>query len=604
MPAPDTETEGKPPLFANRLAGLELNRTNVAVILAVIIGIGAGLFACIFRQMIALAQGLFFGQGQTLGAWLGDAWVIVIPALGGLLVGPLTHFLAREAKGHGVPEVMESVSLRGGRIRLRVIAVKALASATCIGSGGSVGREGPIIQMGSAIGSSIGQILRVPEPMLRTLVACGAAAGIAATFNTPIAGVIFALEIILGEFTASNFGLLVVSSVTASLLSRVLLGDNPAFAVPAYYQLHHPVELLFYVFLGLAAGAVGAAFTRLLYFLEDFFDKIKYLPAYLQPAVGGLALGLIGWKLPQIFGIGYETVSLALAGELTLGLLIILLLAKLVATSLTLGSGGSGGIFAPSLFMGAMLGGLWGTLIHTVYPQLTAPSGAYSLVGMGAVVAATTQAPIQAILIVFEMTRDYRIILPLMMACVVGTFIAQRLSKESIYTMKLARRGISLRSGHDLNVLRAITVEQAMSAEVVSVRVNETLNEVVTNMQRYHYNGFPVVDHEGSLCGIITLADVRATLPDQPHERLKVPVARVMKRRVHTITPQASLEEAFRQFALRNVERLIVVNDHDPRKPAGVLTVRDVIGAYHRALLEHPRGVPLADSCAGAGILT
>ncbi|MDH7574008.1 MAG: chloride channel protein, partial [Clostridia bacterium] len=413
-------------MFANRLAGLELNRTNVAVILAVIIGIGAGLFACIFRQMIALAQGLFFGQGQTLGAWLGDAWVIVIPALGGLLVGPLTHFLAREAKGHGVPEVMESVSLRGGRIRLRVIAVKALASATCIGSGGSVGREGPIIQMGSAIGSSIGQILRVPEPMLRTLVACGAAAGIAATFNTPIAGVIFALEIILGEFTASNFGLLVVSSVTASLLSRVLLGDNPAFAVPAYYQLHHPVELLFYVFLGLAAGAVGAAFTRLLYFLEDFFDKIKYLPAYLQPAVGGLALGLIGWKLPQIFGIGYETVSLALAGELTLGLLIILLLAKLVATSLTLGSGGSGGIFAPSLFMGAMLGGLWGTLIHTVYPQLTAPSGAYSLVGMGAVVAATTQAPIQAILIVFEMTRDYRIILPLMMACVVGTFIAQR----------------------------------------------------------------------------------------------------------------------------------------------------------------------------------
>lgn len=287
---------------------------NISIVLAIAVGLGGGVFAYIFREMIELAQSLFFGRGEVLQTWLGSAWVILIPVLGGLVVGPLAQFLAREAKGHGVPEVMESVALKGGRMRLRVIVVKAIASATCIGSGGSVGREGPIIQMGSAIGSVIGQAARVPSNMLKTLVGCGAAAGISATFNTPIAGVIFAQEIILGEFTPGNFGLLVLASVTASVVSRILLGDVPAFTVPPY-QLHHPAELLFYVALGLLAGIAGTAFTRFLYLLEDGFDGLRQIPSYLKPALGGAILGLIGWQLPQVFGVGYETVSRALAGN-------------------------------------------------------------------------------------------------------------------------------------------------------------------------------------------------------------------------------------------------------------------------------------------------
>ncbi|MDN5346662.1 MAG: chloride channel protein family [Clostridia bacterium] len=568
------------------------NWLNSPVLLAVIIGLGGGLFAYVFRQMIALAQSLFFGQGERLAVWLGSAWVIIVPALGGLIVGPLVYFFAREAKGHGVPEVMESVAFKGGRIRMRVILIKAIASATCIGSGGSVGREGPIIQMGSAIGSAVGQLLKVSERMLKTMVGCGAAAGIAATFNTPMAGVIFAQEVILGEFTASNFGLLVLSSVTASIVSRSLLGDYPAFIVPAY-QLHHPVEMIFYIILGLVAGVVGVAFTKLLYAAEDFFDGLQKLPPYFKPVLGGVAIGLIGWRLPQVFGVGYETVDLALTGKLTLGLLVVLLVAKLVATSLTLGSGGSGGIFAPSLFMGSMLGGTVGTLVHSLYPTFTAASGAYALVGMGAMVAASTQAPIQAILIVFEMTRDYRIILPLMTACVVSAILARRLSKESIYTMKLARRGVFLRGGRDLNVLKGITVAEAMSAEVVSVRSTDTLGDVVAKMQQYRFNGFPVLDPEGRLQGIITLADVRNTCPENPQERLRVPVAKVMHKRPYTISPEASLEDAFQQFALRQVEKLLVVDDKTGNL-VGILTMSDVVSAYNRKLLQRESTLPRA----------
>lgn len=568
--------------FRLRLPGREA-QTYTSFILAILIGLGGGGFAYLFRQMINGAQSLFFDKGAALATLLGSGWVIVIPALGGLVVGPLVYFFAREAKGHGVPEVMEAVALKGGRMRLRVIIIKAIASATCIGSGGSVGREGPIIQMGSAIGSVLGQTLKVPEKTLRTLVGCGAAAGISATFNTPIAGVFFAQEVILREFTASNFTLLTLSSVSASVVGRMLLGNNPAFMVPPY-ELHHPTELLFYIILGLAAAIIGTAFTRLLYFTEDVFDNLKIVPPYLKPAVGGVLLGLIGWQLPQVFGVGYETITEALSGNLTLNLLGILLLAKLIATSLTLGSGGSGGVFAPSLFMGSMLGGVLGNVAHSLYPAITATPGAYALVGMGAVVAATTHAPIQAILIVFEMTLDYRIILPLMIACVVSHFLAQTLSRESIYTLKLTRRGINLHSDQDLEVLRQINVAEAMSKEVVAVKESNTLGDVITLMQQYHYNGFPVIDDNGRLKGLITLEQVRNTYPYKPEERLKVSVADVMLPKVYTISPSENLEEAFHKFARYQVDRLVVVEAEDTKKVVGILTVKDLISAYYQQL--------------------
>lgn len=264
-----------------------------------------------------------------------------------------------------------------------------------------------------------------------------------------------------------------------------------------------------------------------------------------------------------------------------------LLVAKLVSTSITLGSGGSGGIFAPSLFMGSMLGGIVGHAVHTLYPAFTGAPGAYALVGMGAVVAATTHAPIQAILIVFEMTRDYRIILPLMTACVVSAFLAQRLSQESIYTMKLSRRGVSLRSGHDLAVLREIEVQSVMSSPVITVKVGDKLSDVIARMQRYRYNGFPVVDANGILKGLITLDHIRNTCPDRPRARLEVPVAQAMAQNVPTINPSDNLEEAFRKFARHRVDRLVVV---EAGRVVGMLTLEDLVNAYDYHLLQGNQG--------------
>ena len=379
----------------------------------------------------------FFGILEpAFAVVLGPAAVVPLPALGGLIYGPLIYFFAREAKGHGVPEVMLAVAQRGGRIRPVVAVVKSLASALCIGSGGSVGREGPIVQIGSALGSTVGQALRMSDDRVRTLVACGAAGGIAATFNAPIAGVFFALEVILGEFTTRAFGVVVISSVTAAVIGRAAFGDVPSFPVPAY-ELVNVGEFGLYALLAVLAGVIGIVFTRTLYAFEDFFDGIR-MPEYLKPVPGGLCLGLIGVFLPQVFGVGYQAMSQALSGEYALGLLVILLAAKIVAVSLTIGSGGSGGVFAPSLFIGAMLGTAFGTAANALLPGFTAPPGAYGLVGMAAVFTGAARAPITAVIILFELTGDYRIILPLMLAVVLSTLVSEALSRDTIYTLQTA----------------------------------------------------------------------------------------------------------------------------------------------------------------------
>ena len=341
---------------------------------ALLVGLGAGLGAVVFRWLIDLVHKLSFEDlGQAL-PFLGDYVLVLAPALGGLIVGPLIYFFAREAKGHGVPEVMEAVALRGGRIRPIVVVIKSLASSISIGSGGSVGREGPIVQIGSALGSTLGQALHMSDERIRNLVACGAAGGIAATFNAPIAGVIFALEVILGEFSVRYFSTVVISSVTASVVGRIALGDVPAFVIQPY-QLVSPWELVFYTLMGVLAAFVAVAFTRILYLFEDAFDAWKRFPEYLKTPVGGLLLGLggllfvrsnqsLGMGVPgdpvAFFGVGYDAMEWALLGQGTVLLLLGLVVIKILATSLTIGSGGSGGVFAPSLFIGVDAGrGVW-----------------------------------------------------------------------------------------------------------------------------------------------------------------------------------------------------------------------------------------------------
>ncbi|WP_198410560.1 chloride channel protein [Cryobacterium sp. TMT2-18-3] len=376
--------------------------------------------------------------------WLGGAFVIFAPVVGGLLYGPLVNRFAPEARGHGVPEVMYAVTKRGGRIPGKVAIVKSLASAITIGSsgsGGSVGREGPIVQIGSALGSTLGRAVRMPESQLRTLVACGAAGAIAATFNAPIAGVFFALELLLRDFAARSFGIVVLSSVTASIVGRSILGDHPFLTLPTCTIVNSAQFALFAV-LGLAAGLVAVGFTKTLHAVEDACDWAwRGKSEWLRPVAGGLLLGLLLFALPQLYGVGYPVLEKGVEGGYALGFVALLLVGKIVATSLTIGIGGSGGVFAPSLFIGAMLGAGFGQVSGAMFPVFAGQTGTFALVGMGAVFAGAGRAPITAAIILFELTGEYSIILPLLLAIVIATGVSRVLSEDTIYTLKLRRRG-------------------------------------------------------------------------------------------------------------------------------------------------------------------
>ncbi len=422
---------------------------NYLIVLALVIGVITG-FASV--GFILLLHGMTdFARGVVANGFgiFGPASLVLLPALGGLMVGPIVYRFAREAKGHGVPEVMTALATRGGRIRKRVVAVKVVASALTIGFGGTAGREGPMVQIGSAIGSTIGQSAKLKAANVRTLVACGAAGGIAATFNAPIAAAIFSMEVLMGRIHA-DFLLILLTSLSSCMVARHYLGNFPAFMAPAY-DLVSPAELPFYFALGLVGGGAAVLYTRALYKAEDIWGDWKF-PEWLKPAVGGLAVGLILRFFPEVYGSGLPAVESALWVRFPWELLIGLFVAEFIANILTLASGGSGGVFAPGLYMGAMLGGAFGTLVHAMFPEWTAGSGAYAMVGMAAFFAAAAKAPMTAILILFEMTNDYRIMLPLMAAVAASVYLSHRLMPHSIYTLKLFNRGIDFPFQDDSDV--------------------------------------------------------------------------------------------------------------------------------------------------------
>ena len=422
---------------------------------ALVVGAGAGLGAVGFRWLIFsftwLATGHEqFGQRGRVASphlpWLGIWFVLLVPVLGGLLYGPLIYRFAREARGHGVPEVMMAVAEQDGRIRPRVSLVKALASALCIGTGGSVGREGPIVQIGSALASSLGQLARVPGPKLRILVACGAAAGISATFNAPITGVLFGLELILRQFAIDAICPVILSAVAAAVIGRAFFGSAPIFSqMPHDLVIAHGVDYLLVAVLGLAAALIGVGFRAILYQAEDVCDAAwKGRPEWARPAIGGVLLGLVLLALPQMYGVGYPVMSQAIAGHEVLWFLLILMAAKMLTASLTIGIGGSGGVFAPSLFTGAMAGTAFGVIARHLLGQAAGVPAAYGVIAMGAVFAAAAQAPLTSIASVAEMTGNYGLILPVMLAVGIAAGLARRLSYGTIYTEKLLRRGIDI----------------------------------------------------------------------------------------------------------------------------------------------------------------
>ncbi|MBG0776773.1 MAG: chloride channel protein [Desulfovibrionaceae bacterium] len=594
MTAPTTTSPATPqpnaPDTATHRPRLRLNRQIPILLMAVLVGVLGGYGAVAFRFVIKSMQHLFYGQGGDILEFVHviPPWMLVaMPALGGLVVGCIVYYGAREAKGHGVPEVMEAVVLREGRIRKRVALVKILASAISIGSGGSVGREGPIVQIGSSIGSSVGQLLKVNRFQRKTLVGCGAAAGIAATFNAPVAGVLFALEILLGDFGLTSFSPVVLSSVTATTISRYYFGDFPAFVVPVY-EVASLWEFCIYPFLGLVTGLVAIAFTTLLYKGEDLFDALP-IHETIKPAIGGALLGLMLLKLPHVFGVGYGAINLSLTNQIGPMLLLALVGAKILATAVTIGSGGSGGVFAPSLFIGAMTGGIFGWCAGQLFPGLVASPGAYALVAMGGLVAGTTHAPITAILIIFELTGSYHIILPLMITCILSTLIASTLKRGSIYTIKLLRRGVDIEGGMEQNILRTLKVRDLMKPTCTTIAEAAPLGEIIRRFKTEDASYLHTVDADGRLTGVISFRDIRSVL-DEP-DLIPLVIARdVATRHVVTVHPGDTIATAMSLMGERGVSQLPVIDPDHGNALLATLSEKDVIAAYDRAVLHSDVG--------------
>jgi CIC family chloride channel protein len=582
------------------------------LILSTVIGASTGFAAVFFIHLIALIQNRSYGAVQFLFPHLGLWSYVVVPVAGALLVGPLIAWFAREAKGHGVPEVMQALVLRGGRIRPRVAVVKIFASALCIGTGGSAGREGPIVQVGSALGSALGQLLHLSDDRIKNLVACGAAAGIAATFNAPIAGVAFAGEGLMSGLQVRMFGNVVISAVSASIVSQMFLGDRPAFTVPTYI-MHSPLTLVFYLLLGLVAAVVGVMFIKMLAWFEDLFDDWKF-PLALKPAVGALLLGLLGFfylhlpgigfsdltefqlgmplieNIPHVYGSGFTFIEHALHGSVDFWLLAMLILLKPLATSFTLGSGNSGGVFAPALFTGAMLGGAMGFLFAAWQPEIAGPAGSYALVGMAAVFAACARAPLTAMLIVFEMSNDYSLILPLMVAAVTASYLAQALFPESIYTIKLTRRGIHFSQGRDMDIMQGVQIGEVMNEDPVTINRQNSLAELYQQFQETNLLGFPVLDEHGKLWGIVTLQDMEKSLSQSAVNLRGLHVEDVAVKDPTTVYPDEAIWSAIQKMAPRDLARLPVVSRDGSGTLLGLISRSDILRAYDVGIVRKQRG--------------
>jgi CIC family chloride channel protein len=549
--------------------------------LALIVGLSSGAGVWLFQQVY---KGLFSFSFTTLGNAIPKNvnWLIfLIPVVGGLVVGLGVHFFIGEERHHGVAGVMEAVALAGGRLRYQRTPLKALASALSLGTGASIGPEDPSVQIGASLGSMFGQKLHLSDDRIRSLTAAGAASGIAAAFNAPIAGVFFALEVVLGEISGGAFGVVVVAAVISSAFIQATTGTQPAFRVPAY-AFHSIWELPLYLILGLIAGPIAALYVRGLYQAQDLFHHLIDLPKWAKTILAGLAVGLAGIFLPQLFGVGYGTIEKVLASSnFGFWLLAALMIGKLVITPICIAGGFPGGVFAPALFIGAMLGGAFGVAAQHLLPGLQLTPPAFAMVGMAAVLAGSVHAPLTAVLLLFEMTNDYRIILPLMFAVVVSLVIAQSLERDSVYTLGLARKGIRLERGRDIEVLETIKVSEVMETGSDTLRDVNTLAEAsqIFNSSRHH--GMPVLNEQGKLVGVFTLQDLDATQVGTWSQRT---VGEACTRDLLVTYPDETIGSALRLMGGRDLGRLPVVARDDPSQLVGILRRSDLVRAYELAL--------------------
>jgi len=557
------------------------SETSILLTLAVIVGLLTAAGEILFHKGIDWLTFLSFEKGRELLSFMSSSFIIVPPMLGGLLVGVIAHSFYSHHRPHGVAGVMEAVALRGGRLNAKELFLRVIGSVLTIGSGGSAGPEDPSVQIGAAFGTAIGQGMRLPDERVRGLVASGAAAGIGAAFNAPIAGIFFALEIVLGEVTGISVGIIVVSSVVSALLTHALVGPQPAFVIPAYSLVSH-WELLLYLLLGFLAGLVSVLYIISIRYIGEFFARLKCNPV-IRPSLGGLVIGLIGLFTRQIFGVGYEGIETILKGQNLLAMsLFLLVFAKMFATSVTLGSGGQGGMFAPALFLGAMLGGGFGIVANNLFPSITATPQAYVLVGMAAVLAGAVHAPITSIILLFEMTQDYRIVLPLMFAVVISTVLSEHWYQYSVYSQALNKMGINLESGHDLNVMQGVMVEDAMTTDVKVVSEDMSLSELRRVFIAQLHHSFPVVDEKGALCGIVSIQDFEKKSQEGNLEKRRV--SDIATRTFVVAYPNDSVWSALRKMGARGVWQLPVVDRENPKRIIGIVGRNDIIRTYEMAM--------------------
>ncbi len=560
--------------------------------IAACIGLMTGISIIVFRTVIEGMETVFLEGGKKLlGIHLGGWRLLLLPLIpmsGMVMLIPLSLLFPGEVNGYGFTKFLRKVNLEGGYIKARTILLKLISTALTIGTGNSAGVEGPIAAIGGAIGSQVGQISRVSGSRMKIYIAAGSAGGIAGIFNAPLAGIFFASEIVLlGTFEISSFTALVIASAISTVVTRAWYGENPAFSIPAYHLVNPLVELPLYTLMAVITGLIAVFHIRIFYFIRDRYQTLPIHPQ-LKPLTGAFLIGCIGMIFPQVMGNGYPFIESILNGSETLPILLALIFLKIIATAITLGSGGAGGVFAPALFIGAMIGGAFGHLANMLSPTMTADPGAYATVGIGAFLAASTHAPMTAIFLLFEMTGNYMIIVPIMLTSIIGTVVAKKFNKDSIDTVDFTREGIDIHEGRETAIMKSIRVGKAITEDVDFISEKANINHLL-EIFRLAKGGFyfPVVDDSGKMTGIISMQDVKNILHKAEEERVCYLVGGICNRNVIMLTPDDSLYTAMQFFDIKGIEEIPVVEDLENKWVVGMLKRRDVIAAYnHEALIK------------------
>jgi CIC family chloride channel protein len=548
---------------------LRQSENQIFLVLSVVIGALTGLAVVAF---ILLTERF----GMKLYPVGGAPWRrFMFPVVGSLSIGYLLYRYFPNARGSGVPQTKAALFAHEGRITLRTVLGKFFCTSATLASGIPLGREGPSVQVGAGIGSVLGRALGLKPEQIKKLIPVGAAAAIAAAFNTPLAAVLFSLEEIMGDLHAPVMGAVVLASATAWVVLRMLLGNHPLFNVP-HYELVSPVEFAVYAILGVAGGVVSATFARLLLSMRAFFLRLPRNTVWFQPVVGGLLVGVMGWFMPQVMGVGYGYVGQALNGSMAFKVMLLLVALKLVAVTTSYASGNAGGIFGPALFIGAMLGGSVGAVAHHLFPAYTATAGAYALVGMGCVFAGIVRAPMTSVLMIFEMTQDYAVIVPLMIANMISLFIASRLQHEPIYEALAVQDGIHLPASvhQQRHGQRKVTSVMKPPSRVLSAEI--TVQEARDRVQSSEFQSWLVTGERG-VVGVVNLELLERESAQDAQKKLGKLLNPLRFPHVH---PDQGLDVALERMGANQIDTLPVVSRANVHKLAGAVTLQDVLKAY------------------------